>query len=283
MKVIEYTQAIIEKINEDLKVIESENDEIVAKSKLSALYLVEQLNKIKELIHTHKFTDTKNEIRFFKHLKPYIFSKLIFYSAVFKIENRKPKGTDKSIKKHYERELDKIDMFSNNNLEFSDYLRHNYTYLDEKYFVRGNFDMDLYIDTFIYDSDPNFSTSHDYKASKIFANDLLIVFLKTQLANLERKEGYSSLKNSKNNRSTYLWSASKTDCVELIYALYLIKCINKGNIELKELAQHFEKHFNVQTDDLYKMFLQIKERKTNPTKFIDSLKAALLAKLEEKN
>lgn len=283
MKVIRYTQLIIENINEDLKIIDSENDEIVVKSKLSALHIVDQLTKIKEQVRVHKFSNSKNEIKFFKHLKPAIYSKLIFYSNVFKIESRKPKGTDKSIKKHYEKELNKIEMFSNNNLEFSDYLRHNSTYLDEKYFIRGNFDMELYIDTFIYDSDPNFCTSHDYKTSKIFANDLLIIFLKTQLTNLERKEHYSHSKSSINQKSAYLWSASKTDCVELIYALHLIKCINKGNIELKELALHFEKHFNVQTDDLYKMFLQIKERKTNPTKFIDSLKAALLSKLEEKN
>lgn len=282
MKVIQYTQIIIEKINEDLKIIDSQNDEIVIKSKLSVLHLVDQLNKIKEQVRGHKFSSIKNEIIFFKHLKPSIYSKLIFYSNVFKIENRKPKGTDKSIRKHYERELNKIEMFSNNNLEFSDYLRHNSTYLDEKYFVRGNFDIELYMDTFTYDSDPDFCTSHDYKTSKVFANDLLIIFLKTQLANIERKGSHSHSKSSGNQKSLYTWSASKTDCVELIYALYLTKSINKGNIELKELAQHFEKHFNVQTDDMYKMFLQIKERKTNSTKFIDSLKAALLNKLEEK-
>lgn len=283
VKIIQYTQSVISKINEDLKNIETENDEMVVKSKRAALYLVDQLNKIKDKVRTHKFSSTNSEITFFKTLKPSIYCKLIFYSNVFKIESRKPKGTDKSIRKHYEKELNKIEMFSNNNLEFADYLRHNSTYLDEKYFIRGNYDIDLYMDTFIYDSDPNFCTSHDYKASKIYANDLLIIFLKTQLANLDRKESNFILKSAGNQKNPNTWSASKTDCVELIYALHLIKCINKGNIELKELALHFEKHFNVQTDDLYKMFLQIKERKSNPTKFIDSLRAALLAKLEEKN
>jgi len=51
----------------------------------------------------------------------------------------------------------------------------------------------------------------------------------------------------------------------------------------KRKTEHFEKHFNIQIGDLRKMLLQIKERKTNPTKFIDSLKAAVLEKLEEKS
>jgi hypothetical protein len=283
VKAIQYTQNLIIRINLRLKEIDTDNDEIISKSKLAVAFLVEQLDLIKRKVRDHKFAVVKNEILFFKHLKPTIYSKLIFHSNVFKIENRKPKGTDKSIRKHYEKELNKIEMFSNNNLEFSDYLRHNSTYLDEKYFIRGQYDIELYMDTFIYDSDPLFCTSHDYKVSKIYANDLLIIFLKTQISNLDRKENNNGMRSQHSSKSPLTWSLSKTDCVELIYSLYLIKAINKGNIDLKEVAEHFEKHFNIQIDDLYKMFLQIKERKTNPTKFIDSLKAALLAKLEEKN
>jgi len=162
-------------------------------------------------------------------------------------------------------------------------LRHNSTYLDEKYFIRGQYDIELYMDTFIYDSDPHFCTSHDYKVSKIYANDLLIIFLKTQISNLDRKENSNGIKLHSPNKSSLTWSLSKTDCVELIYGLYQIKAINKGNVDLRDVAEHFEKHFNIQIGDLRKMLLQIKERKTNPTKFIDSLKAAVLEKLEEKS
>ena len=282
MKIINYTKELIEDINEELKEIDAVNDDIVVKSKLAVTHLIEQLNGIKSKVRQHKFSSSKTEILFFKHLKPAVYSKLIYYSNVFKIESRKPKGTDKSVRKHYEKELNRIEMFFNNNLEFSDYLRHNSSYLDEKYFIRGNYDLELYMDTFIYDSDPGFCTSHDYKVSKIYSNDLLIIFLKTQLANLDRKENSSNSKHTIQQKSHYTWSATKTDCVELIYALHLTQSINKGNIDLKELTTLFEKQFNIQIDDLYKMFLQIKERKINPTKFIDNLKQALLEKLKEK-
>lgn len=281
MKILGFAYDQIAFIEERIKQLEQENDENIPKSKGIVKFLINQLEIIKAKVRVHNFKNKNDEITFFKKLKPSIYSKLIFYSNVFKIENRKPKGTDKSIKKHYEKELNKIEMFSNSNLEFSDYLRHNSTYLDEKYFIRGNYDIELYMDTFIYDNDPLFCTSHDYKVSKIYSNDLLIIFLKTQLTNLERKESNSNLKGVQNYKTSLTWSVSKTDCVELIYALYLTKSFNKGNVDLKELAMHFEKFFTIQIDDLYKMFLQIKERKTNPTKYIDTLKNALLDKLKE--
>jgi len=37
-------------------------------------------------------------------------------------------------------------------------------------------------------SDHDFNTSHDFKVSKILANDLLEIYLKEQLASLDRKE-----------------------------------------------------------------------------------------------
>ena len=55
------------------------------------------------------------------------------------------------------------------------------TYLDYKYFVRGKHDIKLSLDTFYFEADHNFSTSHDYKVAKIIANDLIQVYLEDQL------------------------------------------------------------------------------------------------------
>ena len=55
------------------------------------------------------------------------------------------------------------------------------TYLDDKYFMRGKEDLNLYQDTLMIYVDPDFSTSHDYMVSKIIANDRLKVFLSTEI------------------------------------------------------------------------------------------------------
>ena len=89
-------------------------------------------------------------------------------------------------------ELNKLEGFFTENLEFYEYMRNNMTYLDEKYFVRGIIDIRLYANTFYFDTDPDFSTSYDYKVSKILANDRLNVYLNSEIATLERGESGSN-------------------------------------------------------------------------------------------
>jgi hypothetical protein len=153
------------------------------------------------------------------------------------------------------------------------------TFLDDKYFVRGKLDLRLYVDTFIYDADPDFSTSHDYKVSKIIANDLLNVYLKSELFMMERKE-YATNKNFIISKGKYSWTDSKAALTEFIYAIHAAKCINNGNIEIKELANFLESLFRIDLGDYYRDYLQIKSRQ-NQTKFLDALKAALINKINE--
>ena len=85
-------------------------------------------------------------------------------------------------------ELDRLKSFFDNNLEFYQYYRTGATYLDDKYFVRGKHDIRLSLDTFFFATNSKFSTSHDYKVSKILANELLRIYLNAELTALERKE-----------------------------------------------------------------------------------------------
>ena len=84
-------------------------------------------------------------------------------------------------------ELEKLTFFFNNHLGFYRYYRMNSTFLDNKYFIRGKEDINLYQDTLMIYVDPDFSTSHDYMVSKIIANDRLKVFLNTEIEALAIK------------------------------------------------------------------------------------------------
>lgn len=157
----------------------------------------------------------------------------------------------------------------------------NSTYLDDKYFLRGKENLHLYQDSLMFYIDPEFSTSHDYMVSKIIANDLLEVFLNSELESL-------SIRSANPNwgqlgmlgDSSLQWTDNKTSLVELIYALYAAGVINRGNCEIRELSAFFEQAFNVRLTDIYRTYIEIKIRST-PTKFLDSLKSALLRKMEE--
>lgn len=272
---------MVKALEGDLKQIECEVSDILKKSEQSIYSICNCLKQLKEYICLNNFQSKENEILFFKEIKPSVYSKLIYFIKIFNIESKRPNGSDKSQKKYLLKELDKLETYFSENLEFYQYMRNNMTYLDDKYFVRGRLDLRLYVDTFIYDADPEFSTSHDYKVSKILANDLLNVYLKSELSILEREE-YLGNENFMVSKGAYKWTDTKTSLTEFIYAIHSAKCINNGNIEIKEIASFMESLFGIDLGDYYRDYLQIKNRQ-NQTKFIDSLKAALIKRISEQD
>jgi RteC protein. len=157
----------------DLKQIDCENSDILKKAELSIFRINDCLKELRSRIVRNKFPSQEDEIRFFKEVKPFVYSKLIFFVKVYNIESKRPNGSDKSQRKYLINELGKLENYFSENLEFYQYMRNNMSYLDDRYFIRGKLDIRLFVDSFIYETDPDFSTSHDYKASKILANDLL--------------------------------------------------------------------------------------------------------------
>lgn len=172
-------------------------------------------------------------------------------------------------------ELLKIKNFFDNNLEFYKYYRTNSTYLDDKYFVRGKHDIKLSLDTYYFESDHSFSTSHDYKVAKIIANDLIQVYLEDQLYNMNKH-----LLPKLSSTISVNWTASKTALIELIYALHYQNVFDNSNIDIRLIAKHFENTFNVNLGDFYHTYLELKNRKVNRTKFLDSLRDGLIKKMD---
>jgi hypothetical protein len=262
-----------------LKQIDSEYPDILKKSEQSIYCISSCLKQMKEYILQNKFPNQEDEILFFKEIKPSVYSKLIYFVKIFNLESKRPTGSDKSQKKYLQNEIAKLETFFIENLEFYQYMRNKMVYLDDKYFVRGKQDLHLYIDTFYFDADPEFSTSHDFKVAKVMANDLLCVYLKSELATIDRKE-YHSNHQQQIVKGKYTWTDSKAALTELIYAIHAARCINNGNIEIKEIANFFESLFRIDLGDYYRDYLQIKNRQ-NQTKFIDSLKNALIQRINE--
>lgn len=194
---------------------------------------------------------------------------------------KKPHGSSRDTKNYIKNELGKLKIFFDNNLDFYKYYRTNSTYLDHMYFVRGIFEIKLSLDTYYFESDPFFSTSHDFKVAKIIANDLIQVYLEDQLLNIQRGAN-NHMKNSSLS-SGLQWTANKTSLTELIYALHATGVFENGKMDIKRIANFFESIFEVDLGDFYHTYLELKNRKINKTKFIDILRENLLNKMEEQD
>lgn len=272
---IDYCHTIINELDDRINELTYEpNNSLVAYENAIVLVL-QKLEEIKKYIKRNGFKDDDEEILFFKQLKPQLVSKLIYFNAIYKIETKRPRGGDKTIKKYLNVELSKIKRYFDANLEFYKYYRTNSTHLDYKFFLRGKHDIKLSLDTYYFEADHNFATSHDYKVAKIIANDLIQVYLEDQLSNNNQRK---LLETPPLN-----WTGSKTSLIELIYSLHSQGSIDNGNADIKIIAKTFENIFNIDLGDFYHSYLELKGRKINRTKFLDSLRDALIKRMDEQD
>ncbi|MDM1554214.1 tetracycline regulation of excision, RteC [Chryseobacterium sp. POL2] len=237
--------------------------------------IVKELTKVKKYILKNGFAGTDEEILFFKVHKPNIVSNLIYYNAIYKIEAKKPYGGQQVLEDYLVKELSELKRFYDRNIEFCKYYRTNSTYLDHKYFVREQHDIKLSLDTFSFEADSRFSTSHDFKVAKIIANDRLEIYLENQLNNTNQKSSFENC--------SLKWTASKAAATELIYGLYLSGVFNNGQADIVVIVRHFEHLFGIDLGDFYHTFTELKSRKINRTKFSDEMREALIKRMDEQD
>ncbi len=273
---IDYCKKQIDDLNEEIDDLVEEFDNSMPMIEQAIGLILNRMSEIKDLVISQKFNTMEEEIHFFKKVKPGILSKLIYYNSIYKIESKKPYGGNKAISKYLNNELSKIKRYFDNNLEFYRYYRTDSTYLDHKYFVRGKHDIKLNLDTYYFECDHNFSTSHDYKVAKIIANDLIQVYIENQIYKIE-----NGTTEKKEIMPLLKWTDSKRALIELIYALYAKGAFNNGNIDIKEMAKIAETIFDIDLGDYYHTFLEIRNRKINRTKYLDLLKESLLKRMDE--
>ena len=272
-----YTKILLPELERQLQLIHAETPEPIIYSEKAIKVLITILEELKTKFATHNFQSKSEEIDFFKFVKPQFTYRLIYYNEIFTIESNKPYGSEKTLRKFFNNELDKLKDFFDENLDFYKYYRTGSTHLDKKYFMRGKHDIRLTLDSFYFQADHRFTTSHDYKVARIMANDLIQVYLENELGKIRRKnpEQVSSLKGLQK------WTGSKVSLIELIYALHSEGVFNNGASELKDLADFFESAFEIDLGQYHRTFLDIRSRKSERTKFLNTLREKLLNRMDD--
>jgi hypothetical protein len=270
---------LLEDLCEQLNFIDLEIDDPILRSENAVNIIANSIKKLKLIFEKEKIKSSEQEINFFKNIKPKFTSKLIYYNTIFKIETKKPHGGERILKKYLNNELDKLKRYFDNNLDFYKYYRTGSNYLDHKYFIRGKSDVKLALDSFYFEVDHTFSTSHDFKVAKIMAHDLIQVYLENKLLIMENREPKE--KSQVNPKLKQTWTGSKVALTELLYALHTEGVFNNGTSDLKDIAKYLEHAFEIDLGDYYRTFLELRMRKTSRTKFLSSLTDSLIKKMDE--
>lgn len=143
--------------------------------------------------------------------------------------------------------------------------------------MRGKYDIKLSLDTYYFETDHSFSTSHDYKVAKILANDLIQLYIEDRIFRL------SNILTTKNPQQSLNWTGSKAALVELIYALQAQGVLDHGHADIKQISRAFSRMLNIDLGDFYHTYLELRNRKINKTKFLDSLRDGLSKKMDEQD
>ncbi len=248
----------------------------VEKAKKIIIFIEDILKQLTDWLKNHVFESIQEEIKFFKEIKPNIVAKLIFYKEILLLVATLPLDKSKRIK-HFEKKLDAINQFHRKNREFIKYIKSHSTHFDELYFSRKQY-KDLFLnDCMVINQDAKLCTSHDYLLAEVIAYELLALHIENRIDNLNQ----SCAINSNQFNSNLHWTAKKIDLIELIYALHESKVFDNGQADIKEITHVFEKAFQIDLgDNITRSFIDIKNRKTDQTRFLNQLQTALETKIE---
>jgi len=272
-------QELFAAFTEELSRIESTNIDLPGAEtaiELCRLYLLQ----LKALVQEHGFADKDEEIVFFKHRKPLYLVPLIYYTAIYTLYSQWPEGSEIMKREYLERELNRLKQFFAEHHTLYVYCRSRSTHMDNKYFVRGQFDVHLSHDSFYLEADARFSTGYDLLVSQITANTRLLIYIEKLLLQPVSSASVSPSADSSNTPSLR-WTGSKIDLVELIYALHLTDVFNNGKADVKLIATRLQQVFDIDLGNYYNIFQDMRRRKTGQTKYLDHMKAMLTKKLDE--
>jgi hypothetical protein len=148
------------------------------------------------------------------------------------------------------------------------------------YFIRENAKESEMMESYASEIDFHYGTGFDLRVGTIQAHILLENYLHEKLDHLSNPRSIiekieTSPYDTTCGTPVLQWTDTQSSLVELIYGLYVNKTFNNGKADIKEIATFLEKTFNIKLNDVYRTFLDIKKRKTDKFKFIESMQSNL--------
>jgi len=254
----------LEKLNVDINIIEH------------------AITELRDFIITHKFKDPREEIDFFKHLKPEILALKLEAGLRYNLTVNKPVGTPKIQIKYYEEELKALQSFLRLNTYHYQYYKNGFKNLDTLYFLRNAGPLPVPVAE-VPETDSEFSTPMSYLFAKFMAFEHTQYYLLEQIALLKYPDLHHGNKDT-SDMSELRWTGDAINLVELAYGLWLTGQLNNGNASLNQIVRWLEANFHATIGIVQRRFSEIARRKRlSLTKYIDQMRDSILKKIDSGN
>ena len=238
------------------------------------------VEKLKAYVDEQPFETEAAEIEFFKVHKPRFYCWKIFLVEQFAIQANLSKGSLQMQRQYFIDELALLERSHNQYRQVYQYYIDHENYRDGEYFLRAHYISYLPGQDF---NQPvaGFSTNQDYLFARFRANQLLQDWIITKISRLENTAA-EDLAGKVLNRRKRRWTGDKINLIEIAYGIYFTAQMNDGKADLKEIIGWLETSLNIDLSQAYRMFVDIRRRKTTSyTKFLESMSAAIAAHIDE--
>ncbi|MCB0465555.1 MAG: RteC domain-containing protein [Aequorivita sp.] len=273
---MKFYKEVLSHLESELEQLELENLNRYNCAEKAIALCRDSLRIMRERVLKKGFKDAEMECEFFKVVKPKVVGHLIHFINLVKMERHKPIGRGKEVHKFYMDQVAVLRRYFVEHQELYEYYNRGHSHHDLLFFSRNAHSPDWYRANITSIVDTNFSTPKDMILAKILGNTRTINYLEHKMARKNTK-AFSNMEK----KTTLKWTGTKVDLVELVYALQASNMINNGNVGIKELAKDIEHLFSIELGDYYRIFLEIRTRKSNQSKLLDLLKISLINKIAE--
>jgi len=270
-----------ERLDENLAKLEGcEKDILSLIEKAIGLCTVALLD-MKDKVIQEGFDNTTCEINFFKQVKPSVYSRLVYYIKRMNLETHRQALARKSQLTYLTDAIRELEEYYLTHADLYKYYRLNLDYMDEQYFLRHYTCKQTDIEYIHQLMDLDFSSPQDHRWAAFMAHERLIKELEYELEELKSGKSTEVVKAQHLPGCDFKWTESKVALIELIYALHSTRSINDGQFSIKNMVLLFERLFNIELGDVYRVFLEIRGRKVERTKYLDLLKDCLLRRMDD--
>ncbi len=243
----------------------------------------EYLDKLKQFICSYSFKSTKEEIFFFKYLKPDFYSKFLYYSELVYILSHIPTGYKEAKIAFLKKTIDYYNNFIDRNRQLFNYYKLNHSHDDALYFLRSATYPPISRE-YQGELDTSFCTIHSSVLAKLIAYEELNIYLSDVIEKM--KYGNSVVNSffledqSTENTKEVKFLGKKAELHELIIAQF--ERGDFGEVPLNWVMETYEKAFNIKLGNYYSAQTDLAMRKKSRSPYLTSLIKSLEKRLDRR-
>lgn len=178
-------QAIYEVLSRDIDLLRGSGSPGLPHTEACFKCCLDHWSALKKMVLRDLFEDEREEILFFKYVKPKFTGQLEYFTQIYQFQLFCPVDDAAQLKTFIKHEQWKIDQFKINQKAFIKYYVSGQNGLDARFFLRRNFEAKPSPNVCIYDLDPRLLTTGDWMLTLLMSYEQYDRFLKNVLRTLE--------------------------------------------------------------------------------------------------